>query len=187
MRPRLLDLFCGAGGAAMGYHRAGFEVVGVDIKPQPHYPFEFHQADAMTYPLDGFDVIHASPPCQGYSALAAMHPDLEWERLIGPVRDRLVSNGKPFVIENVETAPLRHSPTLFGLHGVILCGSHFGLGVGRGYLRRHRKFESTVIIQQLPCAHGIKKAVGVYGHGGHTGKHRCFIAKKRVKRSTLIG
>ena len=62
-RPRLLDLFCGAGGAAMGYHRAGFDVVGVDNRPQPRYPFEFHLGDAMTWPLDGYDVIHASPPC----------------------------------------------------------------------------------------------------------------------------
>ena len=164
----------------MGYYRAGFDVVGIDIEPQKHYPFEFHQADAMTYPLDGFDVIHASPPCQGYSALAAMHPDLEWERLIDPVRDRLLSNGKLFVIENVETSPLNHSPTLFGgLHGIILCGSSFGLQVERGYLRRHRKFESNIILTQLPCAHKSRNAVGVYGHGGgHRGKHRMLYRKE---------
>jgi DNA (cytosine-5)-methyltransferase 1 len=103
-KPRLLDLFCGAGGAAMGYSRAGFEVVGVDINLQPHYPFEFHQADAMTYPLDGFDVIHASPPCQAYTRKAASwgrarnhwleHPDL-----LGPTRELLIATGLPYVIE----------------------------------------------------------------------------------------
>lgn len=90
---RLLDLFCGAGGAAMGYHRAGFEVVGVDIKPQPHYPFEFHQADALEYCREHgaeFDAIHASPPCQRYSKetredCRENHPDL-----IAPTRDLLI-------------------------------------------------------------------------------------------------
>jgi DNA (cytosine-5)-methyltransferase 1 len=100
-RPRLLDLFCGAGGAAMGYHRAGFDVVGVDIAPQPHYPFEFHQGDAMTWPLDGFDAIHASPPCQAYSSMGNRGrrpaPDL-----LALTIARLRAHGAPFVVENVE-------------------------------------------------------------------------------------
>ena len=128
-RPRLLDLFCGAGGAAMGYHRAGFEVVGVDIKPQPHYPFEFHQADALTFPLDGFDAIHASPPCQfllrrheGREAhgSAAHRPDA---RTPGAV-------DVPWVLENVHGAAEHMSA------GLMLCGSMFGLAV-----ERHRLFE----------------------------------------------
>ena len=134
-RPRLLDLFCGAGGSAVGYYRAGFEVVGVDIKPQPHYPFEFHQADALTYPLDGFDAYHASPPCQHASTIAKMnrtlrpgkynHPDL-----IAPTRERLLSTGKLFVIENVKTDSLKDA--------VCLTGSWFGLNV-----KRDRYFEAN--------------------------------------------
>jgi DNA (cytosine-5)-methyltransferase 1 len=107
---RLLDLFCGAGGAAMGYHRAGFEVVGVDINPQPHYPFEFHQADALTYPLDGFDAIHASPPCQAYSRMRHLpwvkaRTDDHWDS-IPPTRALLDTATVPWVIENVVGAPL---------------------------------------------------------------------------------
>lgn len=131
MKPRLLDLFCGAGGAAMGYHRAGFEVVGVDIKPQPRYPFRFIQADAMTFPLEGFDAIHASPPCQGYSRLRHL-PWLkgrEWPLLIDETRCRLTRQGVPWVIENVEDAPLV---------GTMLCGQMFGLPV-----YRHRLWETS--------------------------------------------
>lgn len=107
-KPRLLDLFCGAGGAAVGYHRAGFDVVGVDIKPQPNYPFEFHQADALEYPLDGFDAYHASPPCQGYSL--ATKDNSHWvgysqgkqtPKLILQTVQRLNANGLPFIVENV--------------------------------------------------------------------------------------
>ena len=171
-KPRILDLFCKAGGAARGLQAAGFYVIGVDIEAQPRFGGdEFHQADAMTFPLEGFDAYWASPPCQGYSKLAAMHPSGEWLMLIDWVRWAFVSTGKAYVIENVETAPLARRPMLDGRQGVMLCGSMFGLGVERGYLRRHRIFESSVPIVQPECSHK-GSAVGVYGHGGHSGKHR---------------
>jgi DNA (cytosine-5)-methyltransferase 1 len=151
VRPRLLDLFCGAGGAAVGYHRPGFDVVGVDIKPQSNYPFEFHQADALEFPLEGFNAIHASPPCQGYSQLAAMHPGREYPLLIEPTRELLLSTGLPYVIENVEGAPLPRHPQLDGTWGFWLCGSMFGLGVTRGFLRRHRLFETNFPVVQPQC------------------------------------
>ena len=148
--PRLLDLFCGAGGAAMGYHRAGFEVVGVDINPQPHYPFEFHQADALAYPLDGFDVIHASPPCQSYAITnniwkkaAGHYPDL-----VEPTRALLAATGLPYVIENVPGAPL--------VNPVTLCGASFGLRV-----YRHRLFESNVFL--MASGHPRHVARASYG------------------------
>ncbi len=137
-KPRLLDLFCGAGGAAMGYHRAGFDVVGVDIKPQPHYPFEFHQGDALTWPLDGFDVIHASPPCQAYTIVNKSHK-LDHPDLIGAVRERLAGRSLA-VIENVRHAPLPSA--------VTLCGSTFGLRVWR-----HRYFEIRPFMLTPQCIH----------------------------------
>lgn len=130
----------------MGYHRAGFDVVGVDINPQPHYPFEFHQADAMTFPLEGFDAIHASPPCQAYSSATPRihsHPDL-----YAPTRDRLVASGLPYAIENVIGAPYSH--------GVVLCGSMFGLTVDGEWVRRHRNFESSQFMFQPQCQHPAK-------------------------------
>ncbi len=152
-RPRLLDLFCGAGGAAVGYHRAGFDVVGVDIKPQPHYPFEFHQGDALTYPIDGFDAIHASPPCQAWSEGGRRYPERQAEhpRLIAPIRERLLEAGLPYVIENVVGAKAElRSP--FALHGGM-----FGLRVVR-----RRLFESNVLILGYPAGK-TPGAVGVYG------------------------
>lgn len=166
-KPRLLDLFCGAGGAAMGYHRAGFEIVGVDIEPQPNYPFEFIQADAlwfmerMVYPdwafnrhLADFDAIHASPPCQRWSAKTrdkGRHPDL-----ITPLRPLLEDTGLPYVIENVEGAPL--------LDPITLCGSMFGLRV-----RRHRLFETNgPIHSRSSCDHAWQdadKRFLLYDHG----------------------
>ncbi len=132
-RPRLLDLYCGAGGAAVGYSRAGWDVVGVDINAQPRYPFEFHQADAMTYPLDGFDAIHASPPCQRFAPSTRVWPGLADEHpdLVDPTRQRLRAAGVPYVIENVPGAPL--------INPILLCGTMFdGLRV-----YRHRIFEAS--------------------------------------------
>ncbi len=146
-RPKLLDLFCGAGGAGMGYHRAGFDVTGVDIEPQKRYPFQFIQADALEYLAahgHEYDVIHASPPCQEFSTTKALPNVGDYPDLIEPVRDLLLATGKPYVMENVPAAPL-HNP-------LLLCGSMFGLA-----LRRHRIFESRPPIWFPPgpcqCSH----------------------------------
>ena len=150
MKPCILDLFCGAGGAAMGYHNAGFDLVGVDIEPQPNYPFTFIEYDAIAF-LEEFgsllhrrwDAIHASPPCQAYSVATkwrgdpSSHPDL-----LEPTRDLLEEIGLPWVIENVPGAPMTPD--------VVLCGSMFDLQV-----RRHRLFLSNVPIFDLmpSCRH----------------------------------
>ena len=163
----LLDLFCGAGGAAMGYHRAGFEVIGVDNVPQPHYPFQFIQADWQEplYVLPGLwerdgipYVIHASPPCQAYSMLTrkwGAHRPAEHPDLIPIVREHLELIGAPYVIENVVGAPL--------VNPIRLCGSAFGLDV-----RRHRLFEMTEPpLWVPPCDHETQgPALQVNGHPG---------------------
>ena len=163
MRPRLLDLFCGAGGCSVGYHRAGFDVVGVDNRLQPHYPYEFVQADALTFPLDGFDAIHASPPCQSESDLR-WRTGVDYLDLITPMLSTLVDSGLPWVVENVES-----SQKLPG--SLVLCGAGFGLGalckdgVWRP-LRRHRRFLSSVPLMGPGCACDGRQPLGVYGTGG---------------------
>jgi DNA (cytosine-5)-methyltransferase 1 len=160
MKPRLLDLFCGAGGAGMGYHLAGFEVVGVDIEPQANYPFEFVQADAMTFPLDGFDAIHASPPCQAFSNARVIH-GVEHPDLLTPTRPRLQQSGVPWVIENVPGSPMRPD--------FVLCGSMFpDLRSANGKLIRHRWFETSWqgFAMHLACSHE-GPTISVFGHGGH--------------------
>ncbi len=152
--PRLLDLFCGAGGAAMGYHRSGFTVVGVDATPQPHYPFEFHREDALEFLKDlmrygdlaAFDAIHTSPPCQHYTVYRNVVKDItaRYDDLLEPTRELVRGTGLPYVIENVEGAPL--------IDPVTLCGSMFDLDV-----KRHRLFETNWDLQlpEWPCRHKI--------------------------------
>jgi len=186
VKPRILDLFCGAGGAAMGYYRAGFDVVGVDIEPQKNYPFEFILADALqlmdaltitgewrgnssngftVWRLKDLDAFHASPPCQKYSVMTngrwqdrvAAHPDL-----IKPTRERLVATGKPYIIENVPGAKAEL------INPIMLCGTMFGLQTkGGSQLRRHRYFETSWFWEGfLPqCQHNKGSAIGVYGGG----------------------
>ena len=143
----------------MGYHRAGFEVVGVDIKPQPHYPFEFHQADALTFPLNGFDAIHASPPCQDHSLLhrnygAAGH-GTAW--MLNETLAALHAQERPWVVENVVGAPLPSA--------IELCGASFGLGASGLDLNRHRRFQMSFYVLAPPCQHRPGKTIGVYGNG----------------------
>lgn len=164
MKPILLDVYCGAGGASMGYHQSGFDVVGVDVNPQPHYPFTFIQADALDVlrdffrliPLGVVAAIHASPPCPRYSPITPNpeeHPDL-----VAPTRVLLERTGLPWVMENVPGAPMGAA--------VVLCGSMFGLGANGRQLRRHRLFEvSGFSVMSPPCNHR-GEPVGVYGTGG---------------------
>jgi DNA (cytosine-5)-methyltransferase 1 len=146
--PTLLDAFCGAGGAGMGYVRAGFDVTGVDIRPQPHYPFTFHQGDALAFIEEHgreYDVIHASPPCQAFTAYRRRGSGVgdKYPDLITSGRSLLAATGKPWVIENVAGAPLSDP--------IRLCGSSFKLDV-----RRHRLFETNWPIRGVvpPCDHG---------------------------------
>ena len=199
MKPRILVLYCGAGGCTSGYRKAGFETVGVDIAPQPNYPFRFIQADAlevldrMTYGLplvDGvfvegttlrlgdFDAIHASPPCQHFTKYGNKVKDIKerYEDLLVPTRGYLDEIGLPYVIENVERAPL--------LNPVKLCGSMFD-GGGTNDIQRHRLFETNwPLTAPGPCDHSIWIADRYPGgrsvaRGGHS--------KALVRKTIEIG
>lgn len=195
-RPRLLDLFCGAGGASVGYHRAGFDVYGIDIAPQPNYPFAFHLDDAVgnlarmvhanghsvfrrgTEPpellgLSDFDAIHGSPPCQRFSTMTAdpeRHPDL-----IDTVRELLIESGLLYIIENVPQAPL--------VNPVTLCGSAFGLRV-----RRHRAFESSAPLTGTGHFHAEQgRPVGVYGQHPDRRQYLRPDGTERGTKATSLG
>lgn len=168
-RPLLLDGFCKAGGAGTGYHRAGFDILGVDIQPQPHYPFRFVQADMLQFlasaSLAGVAAIHVSPVCKRYSASTpertrASHPDQ-----IGPVRELLARSGRPWVIENVPGAPMR--PDL------KLCGCMFGLRTPAGQLIRERWFETSWrAFEMRPGCHHVGRAISVTGTGATKSRQR---------------
>lgn len=168
-RPLLLDLFCGEGGCSVGYHRAGFDVVGVDKEPSKgrRYPYEFVQGDALEFFKENhhlFDVVHASPPCKSENPLRHLRPDIEHPDLLTPTIEVFASLDKPWVIENV--AATRKLPG-----AALMCGAAFGLGAVdddgiRRVLRRHRLFSSNVFLMTPGCACNDQVKMGVYGHGG---------------------
>lgn len=186
--PRLLDLFCCEGGAGTGYADAGFEVVGVDIEDRSdRYPFTFIQADALdvlrdTAFLAEFDAIHASPPCQSYSK-AFKHMATPQPMLIDPVRDELVRSGKPWIIENVEGAPIGAQDDLFGSYGALLCGTGFGLRV-----YRHRLFEASFPVTGVTCAHtwpamnphNVEGRKRIYAEHGRSDPEKAWAAEMGV-------
>lgn len=162
--PKILDLFCGGGGASMGYHRAGFEVCGMDNVYHPRYPFDFSLGDAINYlkyivehsNLNGIDAIHTSPPCQAYSksTKSRRNKGITYPDLLGETRELLEKTGLPWIIENTPGAPMRADYTL--------CGSQFGLKVVR-----HRLFEVSwgpTNWQMPPCSHP-PDVVTICGHG----------------------
>lgn len=158
-RPLLLDLFCGDGGASMGYFLAGFDVIGVDSEPHPAYPFTFVQADATTYPLDGFDALAGSPPCNDHSTLAHRVGKHGTGWMLAHTVERFRAAGRPWSVENVESADLPGA--------VVLCGTHFGLGAGQRVLKRHRKFLTSFAVPD-PGQHACRDMPvgGVYGKSG---------------------
>jgi DNA (cytosine-5)-methyltransferase 1 len=177
---RLLDLFCGVGGAADGYFLAGFDdVVGIDVKPQPRYPYDFIQANVWEFikdvDLSSFDAIHASPPCQRYSVLARTHKHVRHPDLIPPTREWLVTTGKPYVIENVEGAPL-FKPKL-------ICGTERGLGVDGYRLRRHRWFETNFDMVTPLCRCGYDPRPVIYVAGGGPTDSLTRYGKEKTKRA----
>jgi len=175
---KILDLFCCAGGAAMGYHRSGFEVTGVDIKPQKHYPFQFVQGDVfelMSTPdfYKRFDVIHASPPCQAYSLLTGDYHRGNHPKLIPDVQKILKKTGKPYIIENVSGARREL------IRPIKLCGSMFGLKIFR-----HRWFEifPEFLIMTPPCNHNFIPVLisGTPNRKGHKRKEQPLKIKRKA-------
>lgn len=187
----------------MGYHRAGFdEIVGVDSSPQPRYPFRFVQDDALNFQIgawDGWDAIHASPPCQRYSTMRkGLWKDREHIDMVEPIRKKLIASGLPYVIENVPGAPL--------IRPVTLCGTMFRLGTKNAELRRHRLFEiAGFSIGLIPaCAHGSygykvpvtakdgtarywPSTIEVYGNGGGSSKRDSRQMYPHRDHSTAMG
>ena len=185
-KPKLLDLFCCAGGAGHGYEQAGFEVYSVDIDPQPRNPHPFHQGDAVDVlrrliagekfaftsrdgasvelGIEDFAAVHASPPCQAFSAMKHMPDAKEHPELIEPIRELLQKIDLPWAIENVVGAPLDGA--------IVLCGTMFDLGAAGFSLQRHRQFETNFDIEApRECDHS-KPTIGIYG--GHV---RCRSTK----------
>lgn len=181
MKPRLLDLFCGAGGCSVGYARAGFDVVGVDIEPHADYPFPLTVADAMTVLqdtayLDTFDVIHASPPCPAYSVAqyigsydAADKPDL-----VAPTREHLRAWGGTWVMENVPGAPMPDA--------VTLCGWSMGLR----HIRRHRLFESSAFLLSPGCSCPNGDTVSVFGHSAEDRRKATKAAHGQMRKHVAL-
>lgn len=181
-RPKLLDTFCKAGGAGMGYHKAGFEVVGVDIEPKPNYPFKFIQADAIEYTLKHghkYDVVHGSPPCQGYSKSTAPQKKLGkvYPDMVSEVREAFLATNRPYIIENVPQAPIRAD--------IVLVGNMFGLNVIR---KRH--FETNFFILQFHQLRSYGKLVLNYvvftGNAPRTGHQNTGMEKQRSVKHGLL-